>query len=475
MGGEQSTEKRTQVAAVSTAPIPPDVLNNLNGSKVEFRPTERTDEPGKPAGIVLRLNGQIYHPEARAELSELDFSHPPATAGKPLYNVDSARLSAPVRLPDGDYERVFTIDGRPDPKQAGRAEVLEMWKLRYDSTGRLLGARVDITDGSPTAQEMFSDLGKRREEQKAFGVKDANVLGATQYERVRLGMNTSNAPHTVASVLGAIESTAGLKQEGWVGRTAANKNAVEAYNALLSELPGVSQYLKSKGALGDPAPVNRFLRENGFNIKLEGSGDPGAAYGAAVLDMPVRWERPGVKTDVTLDGSDKVVPGVSLSASTLVGVFKSPAHSSPVVAVKTQGDVTVFVTKVGKQEARGDVLEFVNNVNNSLQRDTAYGPGTQLVMPMAEYQQTGDISSLVGLKNGGHTIGVAKYVHRLRLNEEGARAQAAAAVATTRGFTRNVYVDGEYAIWFKTSSGAIPFAARIDEASMKNPGSLDRP
>lgn len=63
------------------------------------------------------------------------------------------------------------------------------------------------------------------------------------------------------------------------------------------------------------------------------------------------------------------------------------------------------------------------------------------------------------------------------MNEDGARAQAAAAASVGRSFDVSdhkppVKIDGDFLVWFETDGGVIPFAARITKADMKRPDSL---
>ena len=71
-------------------------------------------------------------------------------------------------------------------------------------------------------------------------------------------------------------------------------------------------------------------------------------------------------------------------------------------------------------------------------------------------------------------IAQALYQHRLRMNEVGARAQAAAALGMSRGISMEepVMINGPFIVWFE-KDGVIPFSAHITEEHMKKPGNLD--
>lgn len=94
---------------------------------------------------------------------------------------------------------------------------------------------------------------------------------------------------------------------------------------------------------------------------------------------------------------------------------------------------------------------------------------------MVDFEKSGDITEIIGAETSGEDgmpaiVSQAKYQHRLRMNEVGARAEAAAAIATTRGIDRSkpVEINGPFIVWFE-KDGVITFSARISEEHMKAP------
>ncbi len=102
-----------------------------------------------------------------------------------------------------------------------------------------------------------------------------------------------------------------------------------------------------------------------------------------------------------------------------------------------------------------------------------------LRFPMVDYSAKGELSWLKGamaLGDDGRPCIVtqAAFEHRLRVNEIGARAQAAVAICTTRGGggPPGLEINGPFLIWF--ARGGVPyFSAWITGEHMKEPRNLD--
>ena len=100
---------------------------------------------------------------------------------------------------------------------------------------------------------------------------------------------------------------------------------------------------------------------------------------------------------------------------------------------------------------------------------------------MANYQASGEMTWLQGAKTTtaekeNYHISQALYAHRFRLNEKGARAEAANAVVALRGAPIPLIIDGSYLAWFeipsKSDKSLIPFAILVTKDSMSEPAEL---
>ena len=94
--------------------------------------------------------------------------------------------------------------------------------------------------------------------------------------------------------------------------------------------------------------------------------------------------------------------------------------------------------------------------------------------PMVDYSREGDIVELLGARFGDseYSIEEAKYQHRLRMNERGGHAQAAAAVSVERMMIvkpiKEIVIDGPFFMWIEQADIPV-FSAQIQPQDMKNP------
>lgn len=283
-----------------------------------------------------------------------------------------------------------------------------------------------------------------------------------------IGPKSSSAPHVVASAIGALEAAGGLSSQNWEANTEKGKvllSQIKTANSQLNYLPEGT--LESVGAVGDPGPVNKFLKDNGFDIQLSKSSEDGL-YGASVFNAKGTFLQPGKTSEIELE-SGKVVPAATIPSATVAGIYRSESHDFPIVALATKEGLTAYVTKVGADGVKGNVMEFVKRISSDIEIDRGYRDITGVNIPMADYQVSGDLEKLIGLRNGSNQIDQAKYGHSFKLDESGFEAKVVAAAGTSRGFSKELDIDSDYVVWISTDRNIVPFAARIGEDDMKDP------
>ena len=286
----------------------------------------------------------------------------------------------------------------------------------------------------------------------------------------------ANAPHVVADALRASEEFLG-KDRNWTF-PADGKLFEKALPSLKAQLPEIADVLESKAQQGGLNEVNKFLRDKGFTIQLEGNMGPFDIAAASILDMNVRWKEKGTAVTLTLSDTQKSVDAVSMAA--VKEVYKSPDAANPIIEVETNTGDQVFMTKYEGEIPKDSTSLFrlVTKISRGKQVAEGY-KGARF--PMVDFNDSGDIKELLGARTTAADgdpaeISQAIYQHRLRMNEVGARAQAAAAVLMSKGIDFNaprpVVIDGSFLVWFERN-GVIPFSAHITEKHMKKPENLD--
>jgi Serpin (serine protease inhibitor) len=202
--------------------------------------------------------------------------------------------------------------------------------------------------------------------------------------------------------------------------------------------------------------INRFLRERGFRIQLapfRRGGNWREIGVASVQDLLADWLRPGTETTVQRQDG-KVYPAVRLG--TAVSCFYRAAHHSYSVAQleTTSGDL-VYMTRLDSAPADFELLSRVQQLSGSLQRIFDYN---DIVFPMVELKQEVDSSWLLNLEttsSEGEPVKITQALQEthLAMNQEGARAKSAAALAMRVGAVfrpqPDLVIDRPFLVWFQ--------------------------
>ncbi|MFK7969706.1 MAG: hypothetical protein AB8F95_05030 [Bacteroidia bacterium] len=290
------------------------------------------------------------------------------------------------------------------------------------------------------------------------------------------------SPVVFAAVLKAVEEELGPNLD-WTF-TEAGKRFEETFLQLYPKLTheGLAKYVATKTSRETVKPINRFLKKKGFSIRLDEMDDPLGIACAAVIDILVNWKSKGKKKKIKLKKSKNIVPGVQLED---VEYLSSPDHPRDIAQLMTQSDVNVFVTEDFSDgfDSPFDLLTKIESLNNTkaLMEDHNY---SNAYLPMVDLSHEKKPKWLIGTTTqppGEPTpfyINKAKSQHILRLNEEGAKAKAAAAIEVLNLswdgplVPRKPYIiNTPYLIWFELDDMVL-FCARVDEDVMREPASL---
>ncbi|MBI2124267.1 hypothetical protein HYT92_00595, partial [Candidatus Pacearchaeota archaeon] len=176
--------------------------------------------------------------------------------------------------------------------------------------------------------------------------------------------------------------------------------------------------------------INKFLKERGFSIQLQPFDS--LTFGvASVLDVLVEWLNKGDVTSIKKGGV--TYPAVRIE-SKHADFFEISTHKNPIVCLHTKSGDLVHMTILDNAPDGFDMVEKAQELFKGEERYNF----SSVVFPMVSLNQDVDISWLIGLRTKGAdgqpaVITQALQQTKLRMNEEGARAQSAVAIAVFRG------------------------------------------
>jgi hypothetical protein len=226
--------------------------------------------------------------------------------------------------------------------------------------------------------------------------------------------------------------------------------------------------------------INRFLRERGFSIQLAPfrRGGNWREFGvASVLDLLVDWDRPGTQT--TVRGQDgNVYPAAHLGTA-VSSFYQAAQHRYPVAQLQTTSSDRVYMTRLDSALADFDLLDYAQQLSGSLQPIYDYGG---VIFPMVDLKQEVDISWLLNLETTsaeGESVKITQALQEthLAMNQEGARAKSAVALAIQPGTASlpkpDLVINGPFLVWFQRPGLTKPlFVGYLTEEVWKNPGEL---
>jgi hypothetical protein len=239
-----------------------------------------------------------------------------------------------------------------------------------------------------------------------------------------------------------IHAESRLGSAPWEGYNTRQKNmvgALDAFRDILNSLPpGVVEAIGSH----DSGDINAFLSKRGYDISLSSVSYPDVAV-AVVLDLLAKWATPGERSSVWVPSIKKRVPGVKMRPGQF-GVL------GDILVPATQGPCSVYMTM---SDDLGEGLARI-----SLQRgatpDTSHGY-EYAAFPIVNFDEEVDVSELIGLRKGNGVITQVVAQARLRLDEVGAHAQAAAAMGVKRGTSRSFSIHGPFTLAIATKQGIV--------------------
>ncbi len=224
---------------------------------------------------------------------------------------------------------------------------------------------------------------------------------------------------------------------------------------------GEFQKLFSSAASTRVEDVNRFLESRGFSIRLKDTSS-GGLYVASAFKQKVEWQKAGKETTLAfLEDPKKRKEAVKMEDVTLHN-RNVDGKSVEVYELKTKDGSSVFMMPSENLKTTPlKLYEALKKVHSK--PDEIPGTKANLTFPKVEFSEKGSMEWVKGARIGPHTVHQAEFENRLTMDKNGATAESAVAMATTRSIKlppREITLDRPFYVWFE-KNGVLTFAARI--------------
>jgi len=262
-----------------------------------------------------------------------------------------------------------------------------------------------------------------------------------------------------------------LNRVSWTGVSDDQREFVERFVSKIGDVEKIRDVLRMI-AHKEARVINKWLADNGYEIRLSSQEGANTFCVASILDVLVEWLAKGSVTAVKGN-----YPAVRIKEDD--GAYVVSGSGQPVACVRTKGDEVVFMRMIDREpEGPMGIADMLRDLPEEMSRDGSYG---SVVFPMLDCDQVVDVSWLVGLCTGHAPtdwyVKEAVQQTRFRMNEVGARAQSAAAMMMKcRSIERpkqELVIDRPFLLWIERKGVGIPlFAGVFAEDSWRRPESI---
>jgi len=195
--------------------------------------------------------------------------------------------------------------------------------------------------------------------------------------------------------------------------------------------------IESKVSIGTVEPVNKFLKDKGFDIQLDQLKTPEDLAIASVLELLLKWIDVGIKGKIHYNNSEYT--GVHLESGVNVmdvGIGYGISTIGPVGIINTRNKDKVLMTIPSKKPNTSfEVLDMARSLILCEKRPSEYYESYNLSFPMIDLDIKPDINWLVDMwtwrtdnPDKGWNIDQALQQTKVKLNEEGCEIKEAVAI-----------------------------------------------
>lgn len=213
--------------------------------------------------------------------------------------------------------------------------------------------------------------------------------------------------------------------------------------------------MKAK-ASKDAKEINRWLKSEGFSIKLPPEGE---LFVASVMKLAMQWLESGQVTSISY--GEKEFAGVQLKDGVADIVYREGNNDDYVVIVNTKNgkDVAYFYVPQETPKSQMDVVKAIAKMDASLLQEGAKIKKAKKFVgvrfPQINLDVQPDVSWLEGARTMGKdgrpaVISCCKQQIKMTLDTEGAKVETAAAMAVTRSLGPVPFtIDKPFLFWIR--------------------------
>jgi hypothetical protein len=194
---------------------------------------------------------------------------------------------------------------------------------------------------------------------------------------------------------------------------------------------------------GDVSELNRFLKDNGFSIQLEGKNFELGVV--TIMDLLGRWLSQATETSISYQSQEYKAAEIKL------GACVRNYGDEDILMIRTRDGISVFIEKTDVQMTGLDLFSHVLTKSQLLGSSLNEDPCNAIV-PFIDIDEQPDISWLLGLQmpNTNLVVNQAIQQNKLKLGLDGIHAESAVALGAVRGLMsgrRQFIVDQPFNIW----------------------------
>ena len=284
----------------------------------------------------------------------------------------------------------------------------------------------------------------------------------------------ASSPHTFHNALVAalefIRKTEGATAQVSVDTThnpeAARWKQEAARLKLELQDPNIKALFESKAATR-PQEINKFLESKGFSIRLKDNGE--WFYVASVFKQKVNWREAWKGVDIHfMEDQNRTVEWVEIKKW---NVMKYDYQGKAVYELATDNGDKVYMMSTWNNNINTTPIDLYQKIRTIHEWKGRWTPWNDLRFPKVNLDEKWSIDWLIWAKVWEYTVSQAEYQNKLQMDENGAVAEAAVAVATTRSISipQVDVIDWPMYVWFvkpwMDGKDTITFAARVGESA----------
>ena len=212
--------------------------------------------------------------------------------------------------------------------------------------------------------------------------------------------------------------------------------------------------------------INNFLKENGFDIRLEKFSNNEFGV-ASILKILMTWLE---SSSETIHGGDRAnYQGVKIKQN--IALFDSPHSLGYIGRITSKEGFDMYLTRITEKPENEEKLFAIAQQLMKTKSDKVAASLDSISFPEVNMDCKPDVSWLIGMYAGQNIISKALMQTKFTMDKVGAKAEAAAAIGVRKCIVpsnNNLIFDQPFMAWIEKPGIALPtFVAWCDYDSWK--------